>query len=142
MTGFTLIELVLVIAVLGILAVVAMPSLFDISLNTARTNSMNATAGAVRTGLSLYASTLVSQGQAASYPNPLDAAADGAPATGTSPLFSSVLMTGVTGQWFKISATCYAFDSNGNNALDAGTVDTYFQYDNTLGTFNQISSCS
>jgi prepilin-type N-terminal cleavage/methylation domain-containing protein len=141
MAGFTLIELVLVIAVLGILAVTAMPTMFDISLTNARTNAMNATAGAVRTGLSLYAANQVAQGLAASYPNPLDAAADGSIASGAAPLFSAVLITGVTAQWIKVSATCYAFDMNGNNTLDAGT-DTYFQYDSSTGTFNQIATCS
>src|SRR5688572_11352381 len=88
--GFTLIELVLVIAILGVLAVAALPSLFDISLSTARTNAMKATAGAVQTGLALYAASQVSQGLAASYPAPLDSAAAGI-ASGTNTLFTAVL---------------------------------------------------
>src|SRR5690242_4809504 len=137
--GFTLIELVLVIAILGVLAVAALPSLFDISLDTARTNAMKGTAGAVQTGLALYAASQVSQGLSASYPSPLDAATTGA-ATGTNPFFTSVLQTGVNAQWFKISDTCYVFDTNGNNTQDAGTVDTFFQYDATAGTFSQIAT--
>src|SRR5436309_16082204 len=90
--GFTLIELVLVIAILGILAVAALPSLFNISLTTAKNNSMAAVVGAVQTGLSLYAANQVSQGSAVSYPATLDSAAAGA-ASGAAPLFGTVLQT-------------------------------------------------
>jgi prepilin-type N-terminal cleavage/methylation domain-containing protein len=137
--GFTLIELVLVIAILGVLAVAALPSLFDISLDTARTNSMKGTAGAVQTGLALYAASQVSQGLSASYPAPLDAAAAGA-ATGTNVLFTAVLQTGVNAQWFKVSDDCYVFDTDGDGTQEAS--DTFFEYDSVAGTFAQIATCS
>jgi MSHA pilin protein MshA len=50
--GFTLIELVLVIVVLGILAAFAVPQFVDISSN-ARTSSVTAMSGAVRSAVAL-----------------------------------------------------------------------------------------
>src|SRR5438445_6834903 len=88
--GFTLIELVLVIAILGILAVAALPSLFNISLNSAKNNAMAAVVGAVQTGISLYAANGVATGGGVTYPVTLDGAAAGA-ASGAAPLFGTVL---------------------------------------------------
>jgi len=50
--GFTLIELVVVIAVLGILAVVAVPRFINITVE-ARTAVLNGLAGSIRTAVSL-----------------------------------------------------------------------------------------
>src|SRR3989338_1211134 len=95
--GFTLIELILVIAILGVLAVSAMPSVFNISITNARDNARDAVVGAVQAALSLYAASQISEGNNESYPTLLETTdlADGTAASRTVPLFNNVLQNGV-----------------------------------------------
>jgi prepilin-type N-terminal cleavage/methylation domain-containing protein len=137
--GFTLIELVLVIAILGILAVAALPSLFNISLSTAKNNSMSMTVASIQEGISLYAANQVALGNNVSYPTALDAVSGPVSASGLAPLFGNVLQAPVASQWFKKSANCYWYDFLGTGVYGAG--DTYFQYTPATGTFVQIASC-
>ena len=61
-------------------------------------------------------------------------------ATNLAPLFGTVLQNGVSAQWYKKDADCYAYDTNGNAAYDSGS-DIHFQYLSAAGTFLQVGSC-
>jgi len=59
--GFTLIELVIVIVILGILAAAALPRFTDISTE-ARTSAINGLAGSIRAAASIAKSTQMAKG--------------------------------------------------------------------------------
>ena len=63
--GFTLIELIMVIVILGILAAVAVPKFFDVTAQ-AKTKSKQAVIGNIKAGLNLYAANqIVTNGERA-----------------------------------------------------------------------------
>lgn len=141
--GFTMIELALTIAILGILAVAALPYLFNISLTQARENAMKATASSIQTALTLYASDLAMNGLTITYPTALDSVAgssSGVTASATNPLFTEILHAGVSAQWLKLaSGNCYVYDFDGS--LTVSTGDLYYQYNPTAGEFIQVVTC-
>ena len=124
--GFTLIELVLVIVILGILAVMALPQFVDLSTK-AKQASRDGVVGAVRAAVNMEkAQDLVENGPPGNYPAALDAASDAA-ASNTNPIFGGVLQQGVTDtSWTK----------NGNNyGYDDGTVTCVYAYNSATGGF-------
>ena len=128
--GFTLIELVLVIVILGIMAAVAIPRFYDMSTR-AKQSARDGVAGAVRAAIQQYkANDLVTVGPPGNYPATLDAAADGS-TTDTSgiALFGSIVENGgITSKgWTRVSATSYTFN-------DGTTTHTY-TYSPAAGTF-------
>ncbi len=125
--GFTLIELVLVIAILGVLAVSALPNIFNISLTTARTNARDAVVGAVQAGLSLYGASEISQGELETYPADMDGVLDATAASRTNPLFDIIVKGGVTRDWTKKTDACYTYTGG-------GAADDY-EYLSAGGTF-------
>ena len=112
--GFTLIELVLVITILGILAVAALPNFINVSTQ-AKQASRDGVVGAVRSAISLYrANDLVVNGPPGVYPATLDAVAAGTTAGPAAPIFVTILQQGVSDKaWVKVDNTHYTFNDGG-----------------------------
>ncbi len=89
--GFTMVELILVMTILGILAVAALPSFIDVTTQ-ANDSAASGTIGAVREAISLQSAALIAGGAVpnTAAANPPDLDSDDA-----SPWFDLVMMNGV-----------------------------------------------
>jgi len=114
--GFTLIELIMIIVILGILAAVAVPKYFDLQA-TAKTAAEKGVVGGVRAGIYTYFANNKA------YPATLDSATNAACATGNI-CFDTVLQQGgITSDWTKTSATGYTGPAAGTYTYTAATGD-------------------
>lgn len=138
--GFTLIELVLVITILGILAVAALPSFINVSTQ-ARQSSMAGVVGAVRSGISLFrANDLVVTGPPGRYPGQggataMDVALAGSTAGPANLFFTGVLQQGLTdGTWAKgATANDYVYTIGGGQSCT-------YAYSSATGAFTGVGA--
>jgi MSHA pilin protein MshA len=120
--GFTLIELVMVIVILGILAAVAIPKFFDLQA-TAKLSAEKGVVGSVRSGISTYYANQCATATCA-YPATLDSASTGACTTSNACFTTIISQGGVTADWTKATATTYT-----------GPTGTTYTYTSGTGTF-------
>jgi prepilin-type N-terminal cleavage/methylation domain-containing protein len=114
--GFTLIELIMIIVILGILAAVAVPKYFNLQ-TSAKTAAEKGVVGGVRAGIYTYFA------QNKAYPATLDSASTAA-CSASNICFDTVLQQGgVTSDWTKASATSYTGPAGTTYTYTAGTGD-------------------
>jgi prepilin-type N-terminal cleavage/methylation domain-containing protein len=113
--GFTIIELILTVTIVGIFAISALPSFTDVS-TVAEISSRDAVASSVQTGLQLQrANDMVLNGSPGSYPAALDTVPASTPCAPASPCFGGILNSPIgdykNGRgWSKIDNTSYSFN--------------------------------
>jgi len=120
--GFSLIEIVMIIVILGILAAVAIPKYYSLQAD-AQNAAEKSVVGRVRSGIYTY------YAQNRSWPSQLDNAANSSTASNSNLFFNNVLaQDGITDDWSKNSAGRYV-----------GPANTVYAYDSSDGTFDEFS---
>ena len=133
--GFTLIELVMVIAIIGILAAIAIPKFQDMS-GAAKVSATKAGLGSVRSTLAIQYANSATAGATASYPAALDTShfAGGDLPKNSLNGFSGVTALSTTttgtathasvGYWYVTNTTAPDYGKAGAYSESTGTTDT------------------
>lgn len=132
--GFTLIELVLVVVLLGLMAISALPSFIDVSTEAAN-SAKDGVVGAIRDGIKIYkTNSLIKQGPPGVYPTTLDSASNSV-ASPSNRLFTTVLNPSVdNSSWTRNSNTTYTYSKH--------SVFSVYYYSPSAGTFLQQSGAT
>lgn len=132
LTGFTLIEVVMVMVLLGLLATVAIPKYYDLQ-NDANTAAEKGVAGAVRAGVHTYFA------KNRTYPATLDSATP-AVCSATNKCFDAVLdQNGITSSWIKTDSLSYQSPA-GNTYIYKPGEGSFLSSSTPLGsTFSEIT---
>lgn len=116
--GFTLIELIMIIVILGVLATVAVPKYFDLQAD-AKTAAEKGVVGGVRAGILTYFA------QNKAYPSAaVLCTASTADCTAVNACFTGVLQQGgITSDWTKASSTTWTGPAGTTYTYTAATGD-------------------
>lgn len=125
-SGFTLIELILVIAILGILTLAVSPSFTTLLSSSSRTGGLG-TAGKIQSAINIKYSENVANNTTPFWPAVLDGSANGAACSTATPCFDGVTQSVTSGGWSKTNSTTYRYSNLG--------VTQIYSYDTTDGTF-------
>lgn len=124
-TGFTLIELILVIAILGILSIAVAPSFSNLLTNAATTGGAGA-ASKIQSAINLQYSERALNNTTPFWIATLDGAANGA-CTTANPCFGNAVQPITSGGWSRTNDTTYEYSNAGVNQT--------FTYDPVTGRF-------